>query len=172
MKTITPFLLLILIFFGIVYLVGYTAEPYYEGQVSELLRDSDVTIWEILQDVESYSFRKTDVKEVNFVKNNLGHTAWYESLKGGGLRQFTITKSKYPSLIVTEFFNSRIEKSGQLTFMLTQTNRGTVLTISEKSRIESVWYRGIESIAGRDNTLRQEMKWIRVALFGRLLTAP
>lgn len=172
MKFIVSIIAVILFGCACIYLAGYTASEEFSGELSEIFRDTPQTVWRLMTNIENYHYLKRDVRDVRIIKNDFGYVTWREELDNGGYRTYRISQQLYLEYFAVELIDSSVKKTGTFVYKLTQTPGRTVLTIAEDSKTKSAWQRGLDFIRGKDYGLRNEMKWVRVASFGRLLNAP
>ena len=163
----------IVVFFILTILtLGYLAPVEYEGGISEFFIDRRPIIWQALTHIESIPKVKPDVDSIEITENNRGLITWTEYLGGDKFRTYRIVEKREPYKYVVNLFDSSNKITGTWTFILTQTQNGTVVKVEEVSKNENVWLRGWHTILGGDVRLKREMKVLRVALFRRLIDTP
>lgn len=158
--------------FIVVLAVGYLAPVEYEGQISEFFIDRRAIIWQALVNVENIPKVKNDVERIEIISNDRGLIAWKEVLPMGKYRSYRTVEKKEPYKYTINMFESTSGLTGEWTFFISNSNNGTIVKVMEKSKNESVWLRGWQTILGRDTNLKNEMKILRVSLFRRLIDTP
>jgi len=156
----------------LVMILGYSEPISYEGTLTERFDDKREVVWTILNSIEEIQTRKPDVIAVNFLSTERGIVSWREDLENGGFRVYKTLEKTTPSRLVVELLESSYGVTGVWTYTLVQSGTMAEVTITEKSKTDNVWVRGINKIKGRNIYLVKEMKYIRVGLFQNLLTKP
>lgn len=153
----------------VIWLVGYGAQEHYEGNLKTILEDNKGRIWEELTTVNQYALRKKDVERVEILENDRGLLTWKEYTKYGGYRTFKTLEQRKPDYWVIEMYESSNGFTGAWKYTLDQQETKTIVTSYEISDNENVWLRGLWTFAGRDIYMTRTYKWLRVALFDRLI---
>lgn len=153
---------------GIVYIVGYQANPEFSG--SETIKyDTEIEdVWNVITNVGWITTIKEKVDRVQLT-NNEG-TSWAEIDRGGAIRYYSIVEKNKPKRYVVELTQSTSGLTGVWTYDLHELeNKQTQLTLTEESVNRSTFGRGIETFRGRNVHIQQIFKSIRVGLFEQLL---
>jgi hypothetical protein len=120
-------------------------------------------IWKYLIDVQDMPNRRKEVVRVEIIEKDATNSPliWKEITDMGGYMMFkrgmSIPNQKI-EIILTE---SSFKMLGTWTYEFTRQNEFTSITITENSEISSPLIRGAYFLAGRDSTLRQEMRMIQ-----------
>lgn len=157
---------------ALVMVLGYSEPLSYEGTLTENFDDNRDIVWNTLNNIESVPDKKPDVVSVEFLSNERGVVSWREELERGGFRVYKTLEKITPSRLVIELIESSNGVTGIWTYELKKNGTSTEVKISETSKTDNVWIRGINKIRGKDVYLLKEMKYIRVGLFQNLLTKP
>lgn len=153
----------------VLWLVGYGARDHYEGNITAYLEDTQERVWEELTTVERYALRKPDVSRVEILENDRGLLTWKEYTKYGGYRIFRTVEQKKPEFWTIELYESTNGFTGAWKYTLKQDDKKTTLTAYEISDNKNVWLRGLWTFSGRSINMTRTFKWLRVALFDRLV---
>jgi len=153
----------------VVWLVGYGASDNYRGELTANLEDNKERIWEELTNVQNYPSRKPDVERVEILENDRGLLTWKEYTKYGGFREFKALEQRKPELWIIELYDSSNKVTGAWKYTLVQDEKITKVTAYEVSENKNVWLRGLWTFSGRDIQMTRTFKWLRVALFDRLI---
>jgi len=160
---------LILIVFT-VFGLGGISEVSYENTKSASYNDKIENVWKVLTTVESYLEKKNDLEKIEVIDKTFNNiSSWRELYKDGTVREYKIVEKNSPKYFVLEMSDSKNKKIGVWEYLLENENSKTKISITEKSENNSIFWRGINTILGRDNYIDSEFKWIRVSLFNNLL---
>lgn len=170
-KIIYSILAVIILFFAYM-MIGFLANDYYEGQISELFIDRRVDVWKNLVAVEAIPLRKKDVVSVTILTDEIDQIVWKENLKNGKSRFMRVVEREKPERFVIEEFKSDNGITGVWEFTLIEVDNKTKVTVREKSLNTNLWLKAYYTVIGRNILLRREIKSLRVSLFQRLITTP
>jgi len=150
--------------------LGGISEVSYENTKSASYNDKIENVWKVLTTVESYLEKKNDLEKIEVIDKTFNNiSSWRELYKDGTVREYKIVEKNSPKYFVLEMSDSKNKKIGVWEYLLENENSKTKISITEKSENNSIFWRGINTILGRDNYIDSEFKWIRVSLFNNLL---
>jgi hypothetical protein len=166
--SIIIFLVLALIlFFG----AGYLAPIEYQKSKSATFEDKQGAVWNAIVDIEKYVDRKKDIQKVEIVEKQFGAIKkWKEYYKTTTL-EYEITRQEKPRIFTINVKDNFKKIDRDIEYFLNTEDNRTRLTVSEVSRAEHIFWRGATTLLGRDNFIDRELKWVRVALFQKLLNS-
>lgn len=145
--------------------ISISADIHFEGRLSQEFKVSKPEVWDILNDTERHSLRRHEVKKVEMLGSNaLGYPKWREHTGLAGTISLQVTEFEPQNSMTVQMMESGFGMTGNWTFELDETEKGTKVTISESSDTKGFIMRGILSIIGRDGNLKLQMKAIEKAL--------
>jgi hypothetical protein len=163
---IISLILVAVIIFG----VGSISKVSYENTKSASYDDKIENVWKVLTTVESYLEKKNELEKIEILDKTFANiSSWREIYKDGTIREYKILRKTSPKYLVLEMSDSKNKKVGVWEYLLENEDTRTKVSIKEKSENNSILWRGINTILGRDNYIDSEFKWIRVSLFNNLL---
>ncbi|MBP7850057.1 MAG: SRPBCC family protein [Lentimicrobiaceae bacterium] len=159
-------ILAVLAFLFLIYLaIGFFSKPGFSGQYSDTLKASPDEIFRILNDVESLPKRRKEVDRVEMLDpTEQGLRRWKEITDMGGYALFEVQEEKKDSLLVVRMLESSFGISGTWRYELKRSGNGTLVQISEESHCDRLLVRSILVLAGRNATLKQEVRNLKKVL--------
>lgn len=149
---------------------GFYSPSEFTAVETRILDESKEDVWRVLTEITKYPERKNDVINIELLEKEGKYIrVWRENLKFGGYRVYKIKEKEPDSRFVLEITDSRDTKTGIWTYILNENEKQTNVTIKEESQQPNVFWRGLSVIKGRNSLISHEFKWIRVALFQKLL---
>lgn len=167
-KVLSLTVIVAIVLCGIVYIVGYQANPEFSGSETVIFDASIDDTWNVITNVQWITTIKEKVDRVQLT-NNEG-TSWAEIDRGGAIRYYSIIEKNKPKRYLVELTESTSGLTGTWRYDLHELeDKQTQVTITEMSTNRSVFNRGIETFRGRDVHIQQAFKSIRVGIFEQLL---
>jgi hypothetical protein len=170
LKILSMTLIVVFFLYSVVYIFGYVAQEEYSGSITEHMDESPDVIWKIINDIPLYKFRKKDVENIEVTEKFRGLTAWREFYSPDEFRLMRTVERRDNQLLKVEILENPRGLTGTWTYILQQDSTGTNVTVKEESVNTDTFRRGLDQLRGRDIHIKNELKWIRVAIFQLLLT--
>lgn len=166
--------LLIVIGIGVlgILVAGYVSGEGYYGKSQLFVSYSPEAVWEVLTDIEKMPLGKNDIYSIEYLGRYNNQFAWTENLKSGGYRNWRQNLRDENKKLILELTDSSYGTTGIFEFTLSQDRNNTVLEIVEDTSNKNIFIRGWDAIFGRNVETRRWQKFVRVRLFGNLLTTP
>jgi hypothetical protein len=164
--------ILIFVFGGIIFTAGFFVGPNYYNERTFVLDYEIQEVWKVLNEIEYYPTAKRDVESVNIRARYGNLYSWEENLKNGGIRIYRNSEKFEQRSLKIELLESSYGVTGVWEFKLKPVGVNTEVSIIERSENSSVFGRGLRFFFGRDRETSNWEHFIRVRLFGRLLTTP
>jgi len=153
--------LLVIAFFAI----GLIAPRTYQGSLSASFPFPARKVYEALNDLESLSRRRKEIEKVEMLLPGAqGQRRWREIASMGGFAEFETLCDIPGKLIEVRLVRSSFGITGTWTYEMQETPTGTLLSLREKSRTDKLFTRSLLTLAGRNVTLRQEVRNLRALL--------
>lgn len=127
-------------------------------------------LWNIVNNVDAYQQNKYGIVSIE-KKKYQGDTliAWRENYNFGISKDYEVITRKDPEILVLQIKNNFTGMFSTLSFQLSEDDAKTYLDIKEESQVDSVLYRGIKVLLGKDSYINSQIKWIRVGLYNYLI---
>lgn len=152
---LSALILLVLLFIGI----GILAPRQFSGSIRKEINASPEKVYEVLNDIESLPFRRKEIEKLEMLLPTVdGRKRWREIASKGGFSEFESLQEIPFKCIEVKMVRSSIGISGVWRYDIQPDADGTLVTISEKSRVDKLVTRSLLVLAGRNVTLRQEIK--------------
>jgi hypothetical protein len=170
MQRIFSLTLSVIVFILIVAVItGYMSGGDYEGEYNFIIQERKSEVWDILVDIENYSKGKKDVSFVELRRyQNL--YAWTEILDNNSFRKYRQIEKDEGNKLVIEMTDSSDTMKGTWEFSLYEKNQQTYIKIKEKSNVSSIVRAGFMFYFGRDRETQRWVKYMKIRIFGRLLS--
>jgi|GEM_PF-2925993 len=162
--------LFIVLCFGTIFVAGFVSDPEYRDSKSTLFDDKIENVWSVMTDVEGYIDNKKNIQRIEVTDKYFNTiNSWDEFYPRGEVYSFELVTKDSPNLFVLNISNKNREIDRTLEYYLSQNGTNTKLTITEISNSNHLFWRGVETLLGRNNFIERELKWIRVGLFEELI---
>ncbi len=156
-----------------VFFFGLRATPKIDTSIGANFDFTAEYIFNFLTDIEKFPQRKKDLVNVEILdRNGQQITRWKENYNGGLWREYRVLK-KIP------FYSFEIELVGSsnfhravITFTLNEQENYTNVFLTEKGEIDHIFKRGLRFMLGDDSFLKNDLKWLRVAIMDELIKRP
>jgi hypothetical protein len=170
MRIFISSIIVVLLFICLFFIVGFIAPTDFQKSKSTLFEDRQSTVWTAILDIEQYINRKKDIQRVEIVERRFGSIRkWIEYYPLNEVLEYEIIRQESPTVFTISVKDEYRKIYREVEYFIEQQTDKTKLTVSEVSRAEDLFWRGVTTLFGRDNFIDKQLKWIRVALFEELL---
>lgn len=152
----------LLIFFGVIialpaclWVLGHFLPQSHTVSVSQTFDATQEEVYQLVTDIKSYPFWRSNVTKVAFLKTDGEIREWREYYTDNDPLSFRIHKPD-SSLVFTEIIGDDLPFGGRWFFNLENRETGTGLTITEKGEVYNPLFRVISKyFMGHDTTIRR-----------------
>ena len=165
MKILFTIVGIIALLFLIFVIIGILAPRSHEGKVSATYDNSPEEIWRILSDIESLPDRRREIVDIEILEPSAdGFKRWKELTDMRGYAIFEMLAEVENELIEISMTESTFGITGTWKYEIQEIDSSTTVTITENSTTCKILVRSMLTIAGRNATLKQELKNLEKAL--------
>jgi hypothetical protein len=145
--------------------IARIAPKQFRGSLSATFSKSPEEVYALLSDIEGLPNRRKEIDKVELLlPSERGLKRWREIAAMGGFAEFETLRDIRGRLIEVHLYRSSFGITGNWTYEIEPWEKGSRLTITEVSRADKMVTRGLLTLAGRNATLRQEVRNLRKLL--------
>ncbi len=166
MQKIVLYIFIIAVIFSSVILgIGSRVGPEIDAKLEFVLPESYEYIYDLYTNVLMYIDRKPDIKNIEVFETVPRQVlSWKENYERNYWKEYEVTTYSRPSYFDYSFYDSRYGTKSEITVTFNESGTVTQIIMTEKTKINNLFMRGLTFLMGDNFNLKREAKWLRVAI--------
>lgn len=165
MKIFTGIVTVIVVFITLVLALGIRSGSGINTSFEAYLAFDQDYLFDILTDVEGYVDRKKGIDTLEILEREGSNIIRWKEVYGGGIfREYELIERRKPNSFIYKIVDSSGYHTAEVSIYLDQGEDFTKISLTEVGNIDQMVYRGLRALRGDRLYLKQEIKWLRVAI--------